>query len=97
MAESLLPSKGDGPIVNKAPRPAPEVDDTEEVADVELVSLDEVDDGADDDETAGIEDVDLGEDVGGDDDVEDVFLEEEEDDGNVSGIIGGAKDDEEGN
>jgi uncharacterized protein (TIGR02300 family) len=98
VAESLLPSKGEAALAPKPPRPVAEPNDLEEVADVELVSLDEVDDGTDDvdDETAGIEDVDLGEDVAGDAGEEDVFLEEEEDDDNVSGIIGGSKDDDEG-
>lgn len=95
VSESLLPSKGEGAAQPK-PRPAPEPIEAEELPDVELVSLDEVDDGQDDDEAAGIEDVDLGEEVP-DAGEEDVFLEEEEEDGTaVPGIVGGPDDDEEG-
>ncbi len=95
VAESILPSKGEGSHVPK-PRPAPIPEEVEEVADVELVSLDEVDDGADDDDAAVIADVDLGEDVVVDDAAEDdVFLEEEEEDGTaVPGIIGPGTDEE---
>ena len=67
VAETVLPSKGESAHHPK-PRPAPvPIEAEEEVADVELVSLDEVDDGTDDDEVAAIEDVDLGEDVAVDD------------------------------
>ena len=64
IAAALLPSKGDGPQsvakpVREAPQPKPE---PEEVSDVELVSLEEVEEGGDqEDETAAIADVDLGE------------------------------------
>ena len=97
VAETVLPSKGESAHHPK-PRPVPvAVEAEEEVADVELVSLDEVDDGTDDDdETAAIEDVDLGEDVAVDDAVEDVFLEEEEEDGPAVADIIGPGDDEEG-
>lgn len=96
VSEALLPSKGEGAHAAKPLRPMPEPVEVEEVADVELVSLDEVNDGADDDEVAAIEDVDLGEEVAVDGDEADVFLEEEEEDGtNVSGIIGGGGEDEE--
>jgi uncharacterized protein (TIGR02300 family) len=93
IAAAILPSKSDYP--GMAPQPAPKprvVEETEdaETADVELVSLEDVEeDGKDDDETAGIEDVDLGEDAG-DDEEDDTFLVEEEEEGdNMSGLIDG--------
>lgn len=92
-AEVVLPSKGEGGApVKMRPAPEPEV---EETPDVEIVSLEEVEEpGGDEDEAAAIPDVDLGEDVAVEDE-EDVFLEEEEDGGNVSGIIGGGGAEEE--
>jgi uncharacterized protein (TIGR02300 family) len=92
IAESILPSKGDGPAPPPRPRPAPE---PEAAPEVELVSLEEAEPAADD-ETAAIEDVDLGEEetVAGTE--EDVFLEEEEEDGPaVPDIIGPGDDGEE--
>ena len=76
-----------------------EVADDVEVADVELISLEDAEapDVADDDETAGIEDVDLGEEAG-DAAEDDTFLVEEEEDGdNMSGLLdtGGKEDEEE--
>ncbi len=102
IAQAILPSKGDFPGAAAAPIAKPrekvEADDTEN-ADVELVSLEEVEeDNKDDDETAGIEDVDLGEEAGEDDaEEDDTFLvEEEEEGGNMDGLIeGGGKEDEE--
>lgn len=100
VAASVLPSKGDMPAMAPAPKPrvVEEVDDVE-VADVELVSLEDAEapDTGDDDETAGIEDVDLGEE-GAAEAEDDTFLVEEEEDGdNMSGLLdtGGKEDEEE--
>lgn len=101
VAASVLPSKGDMPAMAPAPKPrvaAEEADDIE-VADVELVSLEDAEapDVADDDETAGIEDVDLGEETA-DEAEDDTFLvEEEEEGGDMSGLLdtGGKEEDEE--
>lgn len=101
VAPSVLPSKGDMPAMVAAPKPRVPVEaDDMEVADVELVSLEDAEapDVADDDETAGIEDVDLGEE-GGDEAEDDTFLVEEEEEGdNMSGLLdtGGKEEDEEG-
>ena len=102
IAAPILPSKSDLPA-SAIPQPKPrviEVDDPE-VADVELVSLEDAEapDVADD-ETAGIEDVDLGEDAAGEETEEDAFLVEEEEEGdNVSGLLdsgpGGKEEEEE--
>jgi uncharacterized protein (TIGR02300 family) len=102
VAAAILPSKADYPSAVAAAAPKPRVtEETEdaESGDVELISLEDVEeDGKDDDETAGIEDVDLGEE-GGDDNAEedDTFLvEEEEEGGNMSDLIeGGGKENEE--
>ncbi len=103
IAQPILPSKGDfpgaAPVPVAKPRPAEEVEDTEN-ADVELVSLEEVEeDGKDDDETAGIEDVDLGEEAeAANEEEDDTFLVvEEEEGGNMSDLIegGNGKGDEE--
>jgi uncharacterized protein (TIGR02300 family) len=93
---ALLPSKAEMP--HSAPKAVKKVEvEAEEPADVELVSLEDVEEPDTDDETAGIEDVDLGEDgdvEAGDED--DTFLVEEEEDGdNVTGLIEGGKEDEE--
>lgn len=100
VAASVLPSKGDMPAMPPMPKPREaEVDDIE-VADVELVSLEDAEapDVADD-ETAGIEDVDLGEDAGAAEGEDDTFLVEEEEEGdNMSGLLdgpGGKEDEEE--
>ena len=91
VAGSILPSKSDlppAPVPPPKPR-EPEAEDME-VADVELVSLEDAEapDTADD-ETAGIEDVDLGEEAS-EEAEEDTFLVEEEEDGdNMSGLIDG--------
>jgi uncharacterized protein (TIGR02300 family) len=84
VAEALLPSKGEQPAaVHKVREPVPVVEEPE-AGDVELVSLEDVDEGGDDEG----EDVEIGGgEIGGDE----VFLEEEEEEGNVSGIIGGGK------
>jgi uncharacterized protein (TIGR02300 family) len=103
VAAAILPSKADypnaAPIAPK-PRVVEESDDAE-TGDVELISLEDVEeDGKDDDETAGIEDVDLGEDAGDDDaEEDDTFLVEEEDEGgNMSDLIeGGPTEKEEEN
>jgi uncharacterized protein (TIGR02300 family) len=99
IAPSILPSKGDMPAMAPAPKPREIVADDIEVADVELVSLEDAEapDVADD-ETAGIEDVDLGEE-GGAAGEDDTFLVEEEEEGdNMSGLLdgpGGKEEDEE--
>lgn len=102
IAQSILPSKGEFPSQMVAPVPKPrekDEDDDQDLGDVELISLEEVEEDGKDDETAGIEDVDLGEDAGGDSEEEnDTFLvEEEEDGGNMSDLIegGGGKEDDE--
>jgi uncharacterized protein (TIGR02300 family) len=84
VAEALLPSKGEAPAaVHKVREPVPVAEEAE-VGDVELVSLEDVDEGGDEEG----EDVEIGGgEIGGDE----VFLEEEEEEGNVSGIIGGGK------
>ena len=100
VAASVLPSKGEMPAMAPAPKPrVVEVADDVEVADVELISLEDAEapDVADDDETAGIEDVDLGEEAG-DAAEDDTFLVEDEEDGdNMSGLLdtGGKEDEEE--
>ncbi len=103
IAAPILPSKGDYPgAAPPAPKPREKVEVEEgENADVELISLEDVEeDGKDDDETAGIEDVDLGEDAEpADGEEDDTFLVVEEEDGdNVSGLLDsgpGAKEGEE--
>ena len=105
IAAPLLPSKGDAPQavakpVPKAPVPAPA--EAEEVSDVELVSLEEVEEGGDqEDETAAIADVDLGEEEEAAESEEDspFLVEDEEESGDVSGYLdsgpGGGKEGEE--
>ena len=101
VAASVLPSKGDMPAMAPAPKPREVETDDVEVADVELVSLEDAEapDVADDD-AAGIEDVDLGEDAADTEAEDDTFLVEEEEEGdNMSGLLdgpGGKEDDEEG-
>ena len=98
VAASVLPSKGDMPAMAPAPKPRVEETDEIEVADVELVSLEDAEaPDTGDDETAGIEDVDLGEEAG-DEAEDDTFLVEEEEEGdNMSGLLdtGGKEEDEE--
>lgn len=90
VAASILPSKGEYPAA-AAPKVREKVETAEaETSDVELISLEDVEeDGKDDDETAGIEDVDLGDEEGaGDAEEDDTFLVEEEEEGdNVSGLL----------
>jgi uncharacterized protein (TIGR02300 family) len=93
IAAAILPSKGDYPGAAPPPMAKPrekvEVEESEN-ADVELISLEDVEeDGKDDDETAGIEDVDLGEDAEpADAEEDDTFLVVEEEEGdNVSGLL----------
>ena len=100
VAASVLPSKGEMPAMAPAPKPREVEADDMEVADVELVSLEDAEapDVADDDETAGIEDVDLGEETA-DEAEDDTFLVVEEEEGdNMSGLLdtGGKEEDEEG-
>jgi uncharacterized protein (TIGR02300 family) len=104
IAATLLPSKGDSsPAPVAKPRevqPAPVV---EEAADVELVSLEDVEEGkvVEEDETAAVADVDLGEEEAADGEEEDTFLEEdEEENADVTGYLdsgpgAGGKEDEE--
>lgn len=99
IAQPILPSKTDypGAVPASAPKPR-EVEQTEEAdSEVELVSLEDVEEGGkEEDETAGIEDVDLGEEAGGDNaEEDDTFLvEEEEEGGNMSDLIEGGGDKE---
>jgi uncharacterized protein (TIGR02300 family) len=103
VAMAILPSKselpGAAPIAAPKPRMVEEQD--EESPDVELVSLEEVEeDDKADDETAGIPDVDLGEDAADDNEEEDdtFLVEEEEEGGSLSDLVeGGGKEDEEEN
>ena len=100
VAASVLPSKGEMPAMAPAPKPrVVEVADDVEVADVELISLEDAEapDVADDDETAGIEDVDLGEEAGNAAEDDTFLVEEEEDGDNMSGLLdtGGKEDEEE--
>lgn len=96
IAAPLLPSKGDGPQApvakpREAPKPAP-AEDAEEVSDVELVSLEEVEEGGDgEDETAAIADVDLGEEEETAEAEEDstFLVEDEEENSDVSGYLDG--------
>jgi uncharacterized protein (TIGR02300 family) len=102
IAATLLPSKSDLPAA-AVPKPREVVAEPEAAPDVELVSLEEVEEPGQDDETAAIEDVDLGEEAEADEGEEsDAFLEEEEEDGgDVSGLLdsgpapGGKEDEEE--
>jgi uncharacterized protein (TIGR02300 family) len=101
VAAAILPSKGDYPGAAAAPAKPREkvVEETADTGDVELISLEDVEeDGKDDDETAGIEDVDLGEDEAqGDGEEDDTFLVVEEEEGdNVSGLIDGGQGTKEG-
>ncbi len=94
VAATLLPSKNELPaaVVSKPAKSV--VVESEESADVELVSLEDVEVPDADDETAAIEDVDLGEDAeveGGDEDDDTFLVEEEEDGDNVSGLIEGGQ------
>ncbi|QIG48358.1 TIGR02300 family protein [Nordella sp. HKS 07] len=104
IAAPVLPSKGEVPQAVAKPRdiPKPAPEDADEVADVELVSLEEVDEGDDaEDETAAIADVDLGEEEDGAEAEEDstFLVEDEEENSDVSGYLdsgpGGAKEGEE--
>jgi uncharacterized protein (TIGR02300 family) len=103
IAATLLPSKGDSapaPVAKPrdvAPAPIPE-----EVSDVELVSLEDVEEGkVEEDETAAVADVDLGEEEAVEGEEEDTFLEEdEEENADVTGYLdsgptGGKEDEEE--
>ena len=91
VAAAILPSKGGYPSAAQAPKVREKVEaEPAENADVELISLEDVEeDGKDDDETAGIEDVDLGEDAEpADAEEDDTFLVVEEEEGdNVSGLL----------
>jgi len=93
IAAPLLPSKGDSPQAAPKPvreAPKPVVVEPEEVSDVELVSLEEVEEGGDgEDETAAIADVDLGEEEEAAEAEEDstFLVEDEEENSDVSGYL----------
>lgn len=90
IAATLLPSKTDLPHQAPAPKPREVVTEDAEVSgDVELVSLEEVEEGApEDDEAAVIEDVDLGEEEPAADAEDETFLvEDEEESGDVTGYL----------
>jgi uncharacterized protein (TIGR02300 family) len=105
IAAPLLPSKGDAPqaaVAKPVREPTPPPADAEEVSEVELVSLEEVEEGGDqEDETAAIADVDLGEeDETAEAEEDSTFLvEDEEESSDVSGYLdsgpGGGKEGEE--
>ncbi len=102
VSAAILPSKSDYPGVVPVVAPKPRVveeSDEAETGDVELISLEEVEeDGKDDDETAGIEDVDLGEEADAPEEGEDdtFLVVEEEEGGSMSDLIeGGGKENEE--
>jgi uncharacterized protein (TIGR02300 family) len=105
IAAPLLPSKGDSPqaaVAKPVREPPPPASEPEEVADVELVSLEEVEEGGDqEDETAAIADVDLGEEDESNEAEEDstFLVEDEEENSDVSGYLdsgpSGAKEGEE--
>ena len=98
VAAAILPSKGDFPGAAQAqPKPRAVVEEEVEVADVELVSLEDAEEpDTADDETAGIEDVDLGEEAeapeAGEDDT--FLVEEDEEGGDVTDIIGDVDEEE---
>ena len=91
IAAPLLPSKGEVPqAAPKPPREVPKAEVAEEVSDVELVSLEEVEEaGAEEDETAAIADVDLGEEEETAEAEEDstFLVEDEEESGDVAGYL----------
>lgn len=102
IAATLLPSKGDAAPAAIKPREVQQTPTPDEAAEVELVSLEDVEEDKieEEDETAAVADVDLGEDDAGDSEDEDTFLEEdEEENADVSGYLdsgpGGGKEDEE--
>ena len=90
IAATLLPSKTDLPHQTPAPKPREAVvDDTEVSGDVELVSLEEVEEGApEDDDAAVVEGVDLGEEEPAADAEDETFLvEDEEESSDVAGYL----------
>jgi uncharacterized protein (TIGR02300 family) len=92
VAETLLPSRASHQTAAPA-RPAAVVEKRFEPAEVESMEETEV---ASEEEVAAIEDVDLDEEapaIGGEE--EDTFLEESEDNQDVSGIVGGGDNEEE--
>jgi uncharacterized protein (TIGR02300 family) len=102
IAATLLPSKGDSAAAQIKPREVQPAPVAEEVADVELVSLEDVEEGkVEEDETAAVADVDLGEEEAAEGEEEDTFLEEdEEENADVTGYLdsgptGGKEDEEE--
>ena len=98
IAATLLPSKTEMP--HQPPKPREVVkEEPEEVADVELVSLEDAEEPApEDDEAAVIEDVDLGEDAGDDAAEDETFLvEDEEESSDVTGYLDSGPGAKEGN
>lgn len=106
IAAPLLPSKGELPqaaVAKPREQPKPVAEEAEEVSDVELVSLEEVEEGGEaEDETAAIADVDLGEEEETAEAEEDntFLVEDEEESGDVTGYLdsgpaGGGKEGEE--
>ncbi len=98
----LLPPKDTTPPEAKPAAPETEEVKKEDTGDVEVISLDDVEvaDDEDDDEVAAIADVDLGDDDADDDadGDDDTFLEtDNEDEPDVTGLIGGVAGDEEEN
>jgi uncharacterized protein (TIGR02300 family) len=89
IAPTLLPSKAELPAAAVVKQREPVAAEPEEAADVELVSLEDVEEPSEDDETAAIEDVDLGEEAETTEEGEDdtFLVEEEEEGGDVSGLI----------
>jgi uncharacterized protein (TIGR02300 family) len=91
IAPTLLPSKTDLPAAAVAkPRP-PVAAEPEEAGDVELVSLEDVEEPGEEDEAAAIEDVDLGEEAEATEEADDdtFLVEEEEEGGDMTGLIDG--------
>lgn len=95
MAEPILPSKNDAPPPSEPEKEAAEEDDALETdGEVEVVSLEDVDEDSGDTEDADvaaaaeIADVEIDDDSG--DEASDEFLEDDDEgSGDVSGIIGG--------
>lgn len=96
VAESLLPSKMEQQAaVAPVSKVEPEVE--EEAEDIELVSLEDVEEDTKDEEeeeVPPIEDVEIEDDPIIKTDDEDAFLEEDEDNPDVTGIIGGVADED---
>jgi uncharacterized protein (TIGR02300 family) len=90
IAPTLLPSKGEMPAAAVKQRVPVAAAEPEEAPDVELVSLEDVEEPGDD-EAAAIEEVDLGEEAEATEEAEDdtFLVEEEEEGGDMSNLIDG--------